>query len=297
MIHILHHANCADGFAAACIASLHFASVPHRITPVNYPDPVQSPPDLCAGDTLLYVDYTPPIDEIKKITLAWGQGVDLLVIDHHKTAGPVHTGLLHDIESVFSLNHSGAVLTWSHFKVDAILPKALALIEWRDLGHAFQPENKAMSFTEDAHALHAYLMRCIPRTPAAWLPLFTDTGNTRLARAIDIGKRLKLIDGCIIAAAVNSPHWLDFHGEEIPAVNGLEAGLISDAMNALLKAYPTAPFAASWYVDPTTGKTVYSLRSRKDGPDVGAIAKSMDPGGGGHPNAAGFHTAHPIPFV
>lgn len=300
MIHILHHANCADGFAAACIASRAFASVPHRVTPVNYPDPVQSPPDLGAGDQLIYVDYTPPDGELQRLTRAWGNTIDLLVIDHHKTAKPVHDELLHEKESVFDESRCGAALTWQHFFPAEPLPRMIELIQWRDLGHAFQPENADKPITGHAFSLHAYLFRCLPRTREAWTPLLFNqepgTNNEeRLTAALGTGGRMKITDQCIIAAAVNSPYWLDFHGEEIPAVNGLDAGLISDAMNALLKHYPTAPFAASWYVDPASGLVVYSLRSRKDGPDVGAIAKTF--GGGGHPNAAGFHTRHPLPFV
>lgn len=330
MIHILHHANCADGFAAACIARLFYFNAVHplplRLQPVNYPDAVQMPPNLEPGDKLIYVDYTPPEPVLATLTPA-GVNPDLLVIDHHKTAAAVHDKMLHAQESVFDVTHSGAALTWRHF-FQSPLPRAVELIEWRDLGHAFQPEHADDPRTEASHNLHAYLMRCLPRSPEAWTPLLAGTPacikspfagsgasgheiadphelsnlqvsqSPNLATALHIGKKMKVIDGRIIDAAVNSPYWLDFHGEEIPALNGLEAGLISDGMNALLKAYPTAPFAASWYVDPATGQTVYSLRSRKGGPDVGAIAKALaGDDGGGHPNAAGFHTRNPIPFV
>jgi hypothetical protein len=119
-----------------------------------------------------------------------------------------------------------------------------------------------------------------------------------LSAALQTGSRLRLTDSIIIAAAANHPHWLNFHGDEIPAVNGLDAGLISDACTELLKAYPTAPFAASWFIDARTGKATYSLRSRRNSAvNVAEIAASMAPGGGGHPNAAGFSSLHPIPFV
>jgi hypothetical protein len=190
------------------------------------------------------------------------------------------------------LQQSGAQLAWQHFFPGQPQPRAIALIGWRDLGHAFQQPDHPDS--APALNLHAYLMRCIPRTFEAWRPLLlADT----MLHADAIGERLRLADRSIIDAAVRSPYWLDFHGAEIPAVHGLEVGLISDACQALLKAYPSAPFAASWYIDGATGHAVYSLRSRKDGPNVAEIAAAMAPGGGGHPNAAGFHTPIPIPFV
>lgn len=324
MHHILHHANCADGFAAACIArhALLTQGVPKtdiNVQPVNYGWPDQMPLGkdgiLFPGDTVTYLDYTPPQETIDAFHAEHGQdAISLTIIDHHAKAAVIHgrssdTGLplahhlIPRFNSWFNLNHSGASITWTVFHQQSQsgqsspTPRAIELISWRDCGHAFDSANADDPRTADAFALHAYLFRCLPRTFDAWTPLLTGD-STVLPTALQIGARLRSIDQSIILSAAANPHWLNFHGDEIPAVNGLDAGLVSDACTELLRAYPTAPFAASWFIDPKTGNAVYSLRSRRGSSvNVSDIAASMAPGGGGHANAAGFSTPIPIPFV
>lgn len=336
MHHILHHANCADGFAAACIArhaqiSRSVSKTDINVQPVNYGWPDQMPLGkdgiLFPGDTVTYLDYTPPQETIDAFYAEHGQdAISLTIVDHHEKAAPLHRSPL--FTSVFDQEHSGASLTWRLYLPDYLTPRAVQLIEWRDCGHAFDPANADDPRTADAFALHAYLFRCLPRTFDAWTPLLTGSPtcykmpfagpgasgheladphqhsslsasqSPSLATALQIGARLRSIDQSIILSAAANPHWLNFHGDEIPAVNGLDAGLVSDACTELLRAYPTAPFAASWFIDPKTGNAVYSLRSRRGSPvNVSDIAASMAPSGGGHPNAAGFSTPIPIPFV
>jgi hypothetical protein len=331
MHHLLHHANCADGFAAACIArhALLTQGVPKtdiNVQPVNYGWPDQMPLGkdgiLFAGDTVTYLDYTPPQETLDAFYAEHGEdAISLTIIDHHAKAAVIHgrstdTGIhlanlpLPRFNSWFNLNYSGASITWTVFHQQgqtwAVFhqqgqcyptPLAVQLIEWRDCGHAFDPAYADDPRTADAFALHAYLFRCLPRTFDAWTPLLTGDAAV-LATALQIGARLRSIDQSIILSAAANPHWLNFNGDEIPAVNGLDAGLVSDACTELLRAYPTAPFAASWFIDPKTGNAVYSLRSRRASTiNVSDIAASMAPGGGGHPNAAGFSTPIPIPFV
>jgi oligoribonuclease NrnB/cAMP/cGMP phosphodiesterase (DHH superfamily) len=318
MHHLLHHANCADGFAAACIArhallTQGILAGDLNVQPVNYGQPDQMPLGkdgiLFPGDTVTYLDYTPPQDTLDAFFAEHGTSrIPLTIIDHHLSAAPRHDAHARFL-SVFALGQSGASLAWSYFHTGAPMPRAIELIQWRDLGHAFDPTQADDPRTPDALNLHAYLFRCLPRTFEAWTPLLLENSpvnqvnnsqppSTPLSAAIQIGSRLRAIDRSIILSAVANPHWLNFHGEEIPAVNGLDAGLISDACTELLRAYPTAPFAASWFIDAKTGKATYSLRSRRNSTvNVAEIAAAMAPGGGGHPNAAGFSTLHPIPFV
>lgn len=335
MHHIFYHANCADGFAAACIARQALIGRGEhpdtlRFHPVNYQDRNQLPvgdDHLQAYDQLTWLDYTPAQDVIDTILLAEGGTLKLTIIDHHEKAAPLHGFTKHPehgvwhratrppFESIFRFTQSGAGLAWSHFYPDVPPPLAVRLIEHRDLGHAFQQPDHA--YSNEALELHAYLFRCLPRTFDAWSHVVCGCSYDRTGHATKIGARLRAADGCIIGAAVYACHWLDFSGlglsafcpspsalARIPAVNGLDAGLISDACQALLKAYPTAPFAASWYICPTTGKAVYSLRSRaQNHPDghvnVSHIASACAEGGGGggHPCAAGFSTTTPIPFA
>lgn len=305
---LYHHANCADGFAAALIAhaALIARGIPEfeiSVTPVNYADPNQMPlgPDdyPFPGDTVTYLDYTPPAATIAEF--ADYDGVEFTIIDHHEKAAPLHKGSADTpvrFTSIFDLTHSGAALAWTHYNPGLPMPRAVELIEWRDLGHAFQQPDHSNS--NSALNLHAFLFRCIPRTFDAWQPVLS-ASPMDLAHCLLIGAIIRQTDAHIIATAVQNCYWLDFRGQTIPAINGLDAGLISDACTALLVAYPSAPFAASYYIDHKTGKIIYSLRSRAAGhphghTNVNHVAQAYDPNGGGHPCAAGFSTLTPIPF-
>lgn len=311
MHHLLYHANCADGFAAACIARHALKDTGElNLQPINYGWEKQLPVGLSENDQITYLDYTPPAEALAELR-ARMQFMRLTIIDHHSTAADRHgrdktgqplegtAGTPARFESVFNLNASGAELAWEHFMNGQPIPRAIELIAWRDLGAAFDPALADDPSTPDSLNLHAYLFRCLPRTFDAWTPLLLEgRADTLVRSAIQTGARLREIDRSLIKTAADFPHWLNFHGEEIPAVNGLDAGLVSDACTALLRAYPTAPFAASWFIDPKSGNATYSLRSRRDSTvNVAEIAKAFHPGGGGHPNAAGFSTPIPIPFV
>jgi len=308
MHHLFHHANCADGFAAACVArhALLTQGIPENhinVQPVNYGQPDQMPLGkdgiLFPGDTITYLDYTPPQETLDAFYAEHGDSmIPLTILDHHLSAAPRHDAHAR-FRSIFGMSQSGASLTWDHFHTGKHMPYAIELIEWRDLGKTFDLLLEDHPYTPDALNLHAYLFRCLPRTFAAWTPLLLERDDDALVRAaLQTGARLRAIDRSIILSAVANPHWLNFHGEEIPAVNGLDAGLISEACTELLRAYPTATFAVSWFIDSNTGKATYSLRSRRNSTvNVAAIAAAMAPGGGGHPCAAGFSTFTPIPFA
>lgn len=323
MHHLLYHANCADGFAAVTLARAALlqrgiALADIHTQAVNYGWPQQLPGGLTSGDTITYLDYTPPQEVIDCVVSL--KTVPLTLIDHHSTAAPRHNqepGTQNQeplgFTSVFDLTHSGAALTWLHFFPGQPLPRAVELIEWRDLGHAFHPENAGTETTTAALNLHACLFRARAREFNGWeLALFAPAESLAVYE-LAIGARLREGDRLLIQSAAQTPHWLDFSQSprlpaslsgpslsRIPAVNGLGAELISDACNALLAAHPAAPFTASWYVDPKTGSLTYSLRSRPANHpghvNVAQIAAALAPGGGGHPCAAGFSTTHPILF-
>ncbi|MBN8422856.1 MAG: hypothetical protein J0L73_28365 [Verrucomicrobia bacterium] len=314
MIHLLHHANCADGFAAACIAhaalSAKNTGEEIRLQPVNYDDRYQTPPfgSMSPGDQIYYLDYTPPVETIADLHDLYMGQLKITIIDHHGSRTQTHVDetarQTPRFSSIFDLTHSGAALTWKHFLPKLSLPRAIELIEWRDLGGAFQDPHHLNS--TPALNLHAGLMRALPSTVEAWLPCLE--GGPSYISLHAIGERLRYGDADIISAAVDPCHWLDIGGHRIPAITGLSAELVSDACTELLRRYSRASFAAFWFVNPTTGRITYGLRSRAPGhPDghtnVADIAARLDPpsegrtGGGGHPCAAGFSSSDPIPFA
>src|SRR5256886_14738258 len=72
---------------------------------------------------------------------------------------------------------------------------------------------------------------------------------------------------------------VDFHGAIVPSVQ-------SAVLTSQIGELPSLehPFCVIWH--DRDGRRYYSMRSREDGADVGAIASSF--GGGGHTPAAGF---------
>ena len=285
---IFYHANCADGFMACCIARAYHAEqgMPAEFKPINYDESLNLE-DLSDQD-VTFLDFTPSAEDLKNLN--WLAST-VLVIDHHKTA-EARNGPDAKHRVLFDLTKSGAELTWQHYYPAEPLPPLVRLVAHRDLGKAWQdPEHPDST---DSLNLHAYLMRCLPRTHNHWVQLLNDPEPP--AEGLQIGAKLRRADAAIIASAVEQPHLLSFDGKIVPSVNGLDSGLVSDACNALLQHYPSAPFACSWFMAPT-GRITYSLRSRKGGFNVAEFAAKMSPGGGGHPCAAGFSTLTPLPIL
>jgi nanoRNase/pAp phosphatase (c-di-AMP/oligoRNAs hydrolase) len=72
---------------------------------------------------------------------------------------------------------------------------------------------------------------------------------------------------------------VEFQGQTVPSV---QSAILTSQIGERLSA--EAPFCIIWH--DRDGRRYYSMRSREDGTDVGAIAASF--GGGGHTHAAGF---------
>jgi len=317
--HILYHANCADGFASACIAHLALKDSPTPIVfhAISYDDKCQMPEGLLCygGEDVYYLDYTPPASTIaalmgtgpeqKEVLIP--QVANLTIIDHHSgCAEAIHAGLKWTedtpVRSIFDRTQCGADLTWNHFFPRQTRPIALQLLSFYDLGGPWQNPKDPKS--QAALNLQAGLMRATPRTFAEWMPLLLASHKDEaLQTCISLGEKLRQADQEVIAAACRRPLWLDFEGHLIPAITGVSPELTNDACHFLLGMYPSAPFVANFFVDAPSGRIRYRLRSRKDGFNVCDLAKRLDPpteghpGGGGHPCAAGFSTLAPLPRV
>lgn len=301
MIHLLYHANCADGFAAACIARHALLNVrecsPEILNrqPIGYEDALQCPLSIQRTDHVYYVDYTPPKNIIEHV---FASGARLTMIDHHKTAATRYVNLPESdkINILYDTSQSGAMLTWKHFFGDAAIPPLpLVLLQHYDLGGVWDDPRHPL--TNQARWLAAYIMRVLPRTPEAWTPVLLDYDKHQ-TRALELGARLHASDQRLIRALVKAPHWVNIGGFEVPALNGIPRSLLNDAVNELLIEHPDALFAAAWSVLPDSGGVIkWSLRSRKNGFDCATLCQTLDQNGGGHPQSAGFSTLDPVQFV
>ncbi len=318
MHHLLYHANCCDGFASACLAyhalTLRgIASSYIMMHPVTYEKPMPiNRAQMWKDDILYFLDFTPPESWISDMT-NHPRLIDpesCIIIDHHKSARSLHEAHGDRIfTSVFDLGHSGAALTFNFWfetlkKYQVSLQQTIPLLRHYDLGFVWNDPNNPM--TPNARFLVAYLMRALPRTVEAWLPVLLDFFQPRTSHVLDLGARLWSADLRFIRALTKSPHWVNIGGFEVPALNGIPYGLLNDALHELLNEHPQAAFAAAWTVlsDPDTdGVIKWSLRGRIDGLDLADLCASIDPprpgksGGGGHPQAAGFSSSDPVLFV
>lgn len=307
MKHILYHANCADGFAAACVTAHALGDQNLIAQPITYTDALQVPAaPVHALDQVIYLDYTPPVEAVKKLLI---QGAGVHILDHHRTAAATIQQIydldedLPQPEVLFDTARSGAALAWSYAFPGQPMPRPLELLEHYDLGRCWTHRDHIDS--QLAQELVAYLMRAIPRRFEAWLPILKDWGGT-FHRVLGMGRDMLAQDERIIRAAVEHPYCVRLGPHLVPAVEGLPYGLLNEALHQLLKMHPGAPFAAHWSINSEskgTSRVKWSLRGREGGMDLGAFCREMEPatpgnpGGGGHPQAAGFSSHIPVETV
>jgi oligoribonuclease NrnB/cAMP/cGMP phosphodiesterase (DHH superfamily) len=261
MISVLYHGNCADGFGAAWAAWKCFGDAA-QYRPVQYGSPL---PEIADGSEVFILDFSYP-----RATLdALAARCDLHVLDHHKTAA---AALASAPYARFDMDKSGAVLTWEALHGTPV-PLLLQYVQDRDLWRWALPDSREVSA-----ALWAY-----PMEFALW---------DQVATAIeDYGISDLVLEGCAIrrymeqqtAMICDQSRLEPVGGWTVPVVNA--TSLWSEVGEELLRRYPDAAFAASYY-DLGNGLRKWSLRSEDHREDVSAVAKAQ--GGGGHRNAAGF---------
>ena len=260
--------DCSDGICAAWVAHKKYPNA--EIHGAVYQEPCPIEPQ--AGDRLIIVDFSYP----KSVLEAWHEsGVEVIVIDHHKTALENLQDLNAQIFKRFDMNECGATLAWKTFFPNERMPFFLEFIRDRDLW------NFELSHTEEVHEFMSKIGRSfdvLDELSCFGLEQFGtiyQLGSALLKpkyRAID--KAVERVQLGEVAGYPNIPHVvLEPH----------EDRLTSDICAALYATNYTAHFVAC-----LTSHGTWSLRSDKYGnnTDVEAIAEAM--GGGGHRNASGF---------
>jgi len=258
----IYHGNCADGFGSAWVVRKALGDDVEFHAGVYQ----NEPPD-CTGRDVYLVDFSykrPVIERMLEVANT------VTIIDHHKTAIEDLSGLETQYDNYFkdfSLEHSGAMLTWTHFFPDVPPPSLIRHIEDRDLWK-FQIEG-----TREVQAnVFSY-----PYDFEVWDKLMqTDTAQLRSDGAAIERKHFKDINEFIQAAAGR----MVIDSYNVPCLNA-PYFWSSDAGHIMAKG---EPFAACYWETPEG--QIFSLRSAENGVDVSAIAKKF--GGGGHKHAAGF---------
>lgn len=252
--HVWYHANCADGFAAACAAWLILGDRASYV-PVRHGD---SPPEVPTDARLAIVDFAYPREQLLEIK---SRVQSLVVRDHHLSAAADLEGL--DFAS-FDLKKSGARMAWEYWHPDRPFPELFAYVEDRDLWNWALPDSREV----------ALALTQIPFSFEQWTTMNVE--DLKVA-----GRCLLGFQTSLIARAVSKAHWRDVAGYQVPVSNSCL--FQSEIGDELCRKFPEAEFSGVYY---DKGENVaWSLRSVGEF-DVSEVAARF--GGGGHRNASGF---------
>ena len=247
---VLYHAECADGFGAAWALWQRYGSA--RFVPVKHGMP--PPPDL-ANQHIVMVDFSYPRPTLEAVA---DQSASLLVLDHHITAEKALAGLPY---AQFDQTRSGAVMAWEWAHEEPV-PWLLKYIQDKDLWQWKLPASREISA-----ALASY-----PFDFKIW-------NGLRQGQLETEGRAILRYENETVDKLIAERVMVDFEGERVPAV---QSAVLTSQIGERLTA--NHPFCLIWH--DRDGRRYFSLRSRADGADVGAIA--VKHGGGGHTHAAGF---------
>jgi oligoribonuclease NrnB/cAMP/cGMP phosphodiesterase (DHH superfamily) len=262
---VIYHAKCPDGFGAAFTAWLKFGDAAEYV-PANYSD---APPDVTGKDVYI-LDFSYKKDVLAKMDTV---AKSITLLDHHKTAKEGLAGFQCRCGQIhIDTSKSGARLAWEHFNPGKPVPALLSYIEERDLWRFALP---------NTNEFLAYL-DMLPFDFKAWRFLL-DEGSAEFAQAMEVGtllhKRYMRICDNLAADAVPV---------KVAGYEGLMVSCSADLASTVgsLLAAKTGTFGLVWRLE-QEGRVKVSLRAVKPF-DVEAIAARF-PGGGGHPQSAGFH--------
>ncbi len=247
---ILYHAECADGFGAAWAIWRRYPKAEYR--PVKHGE---APPVDLAGHHVVIVDFSYPRPTLEAMAK---DAVSLVVLDHHITAEQTLADLPY---AYFDLKKSGAVLGWE-WAHDEPAPWLLRYIQDKDLWHWALPNSREISA-----ALASYPFD---------FELWTRFEQPELERE---GRAILRYENELVTKLASHATMVRFEGVMVPSV---QSAVLTSQIGERLSA--DHPFCLIWH--DRNGRRYFSMRSREDGTDVGAIAASF--GGGGHTHAAGF---------
>ncbi|HEU4684274.1 MAG TPA: phosphohydrolase [Nitrospira sp.] len=247
---VLYHAECADGFGAAWALWRRFPSA--RYVPVKHGNP---PPDSLRGERVVIVDFSYGRQQLEALA---GDTASLLVLDHHITAEKALAGLPY---AYFDQKQSGAVLAWE-WAHEQPAPWLLEYIQDKDLWNWALPGSREINA-----AIASY-------------PFDFEVWNRFSQKELEQeGRAILRYEQEIVSKLSAQAVLVEFQGVTVPSV---QSGVLTSQIGERLSA--DHPFCIIWH--DRDGRRYYSMRSREDGTDVGAIAASF--GGGGHVHAAGF---------
>lgn len=270
---VIYHANCSDGFAAALAAWKELGD-DATYYPASYGE---EPPDVHKKQVFM-VDFSYKRPVLLEMA---AKAESIVILDHHDTAEQELVDLPSNVTAIFDQAKSGAVLAWEYF-VGPDVPGLINIVQDRDLWQFKLPGTRAITAAIFSYNWTFELWDSWLETTGAVTQLWNE--GAALLRSQD-----KNIQALCDPAHVDFTAF-DIDGErvEAPTVN-CPWMFASDVGHELCNRYPDAPLSVTYMVG--RDKVKFSLRSN-DKIHCGKIAEKF--GGGGHPNAAGFHVSHAV---
>ena len=265
---ILYHKNCPDGFGAAWAAWKKFGDKAEYLA-VEHSASI--PKNLKDRKEIYMVDFCYNYPIMQKLL---GINQNIIIIDHHISG---EKAIKLSGKYFYSLNHSGAVLSWKYFHKKPT-PKILRHIEDVDLWKFKLPFTKEIT---SALELEGFNFK-------KWNKIASDLEDKiKRKKYIEQGKTLLKYRGKLIERMVNGAEKAKLGKYNVFVVNS--SVLVSEIGNNIVEKHKT--IGVIWARK--SGKIIVSLRS--DGKmDVSKIAVKY--GGGGHKAASGFKWDVKKPF-
>ena len=256
----IYHHNCADGMGAAmALYEIYGDKIKY------HPGIHGTEPPNVKGKNVAIVDFSYKRD----VLLEMAKDAEyILILDHHQSAEQDLVDLPENVEAIFDMSRSGAVMAWDYFHRGEV-PQIIKLIGDRDIWKFEFKETKSV-----AEAIFSYVYEF-----DVWHDMLKNKKVSELVSEGEVLYRKKMKD---VNEMANSDlkHELDILGYKVPAVNC--SYFYSSELGHLLA--KGAPFSACYQM--TGDKVRFSLRSNDKGQDVAEVATIF--GGGGHRNASGF---------
>ncbi len=256
----IYHGSCLDGYAAAWAVRRRYGDMLFW-----YGKYQGNPPDVTGRDVII-VDFSYKRPVLLEMA---AKAKSILVIDHHQTAEADLVDLPDNVQCIFDMTQSGAVLTWKSLFPNEPVPAVFLNIQDRDLWQYKLSTTRAV-----CEALYSYPMEML---------VWDDLTLRDPAGLAQEGSTLYRKQQQEVSNTLRKQARLMLIGDHVVQAMNAHAWVTSDVGHALAELYP---FGATYYDDGCFRN--FSLRSSNEayGVDVSEIAKKY--GGGGHKHAAGF---------
>lgn len=266
---VIYHGNCADGFSAAWVYWKRFKGNCDFHAGVYS----EAPPDVTGREVHL-VDFSYKRDVVEAMLEV---AASVTLVDHHKTAlddlAPLRTREGKRLGWYCNVEHSGAMLAWTHCFGSEPPPLLLGHVEDRDLWRFKLEGTREIQAFVFSHEYTFEQWDAMMRADRVELLKMTAAGAAiERKHHKDIAELLKVCQRRMVIGGVDVP------------CASLPYTMSSDAGHVMAQG---EPFAACYWDTPE--HRIFSLRSAENGADVSDVAKGY--GGGGHKHASGFRVA------